>query len=503
MTAQRTYIAIDLKSFYASVECVERGLNPLTTNLVVADRSRTEKTICLAVSPSLKAYGIPGRARLFEVVQRLREVNDDRRRRSPDGRLTGKSYLDAELKADERLEVDYITAVPRMAYYIHYSARIYQIYARFIAPEDIHVYSVDEIFCDVTHYLKLYKLSAHDLAMRMVRAVLQETGITATAGIGTNLFLSKVAMDIVAKHIPADKDGVRIAELDEMSFRQKLWDHRPLTDFWRVGRGIARRLEGYGIFTMGDIARCSIDREWLLYKLFGVNAELLIDHAWGWEPCTIEAVKAYKPEFNSLSSGQVLQEAYTAKKVRVVAKEMADGMALDLVSKHLVAHQIVLSIGYDTESISDPAIRASYDGPIAVDHYGRTVPKHVHGSVSMEFPNSSSKMITKAVTDIFDRIVHPRLLVRRITVEAIHVVSEAEAERVSREPMQLDLFVDYTKQLGQLQQQKAALSKEHRMQQTLLSIKRKFGKNAILKGTNFEEGATARERNNQIGGHKA
>ncbi|MBM6991919.1 MAG: DNA methylase [Prevotella sp.] len=503
MTEQRTYIAIDLKSFYASVECVERGLDPLTTNLVVADASRTEKTICLAVSPSLKAYGIPGRARLFEVVQRLREVNGKRRRRAPRHVLTGKSISDTELRSNPELEVDYIAAVPRMAYYIYYSTRIYQVYLRFIAPEDIHAYSIDEIFCDATNYLKLYKVTPHELAMKMVRAVVRETGITATAGIGTNLFLSKVAMDIVAKHIPADSDGVRIAELDEMSYRRQLWDHRPLTSFWRVGQGIARKLESYGIFTMGQLARCSVDREWLLYKLFGVNAELLIDHAWGWEPCTIEAIKAYRPSTNSLSSGQVLQEPYTVEKARVVAKEMADSMALDLVDKHLVTDQIVLAIGYDCESLSNPAVRLLYDGPVVMDHYGRWVPKHVNGSARLEFLNSSSKLITDAVMSIFDRIVNPDLLIRRLTVVANHVVDEAEAERADREPIQLDLFTDSDKTIGERQQKKEALSKEHRMQKTLLDIKRKYGKNSILKGTDFEEGATARERNNQIGGHKA
>ncbi len=503
MSADRTYIAIDLKAFYASVECVERGLDPLSTNLVVADASRTEKTICLAVSPALKAYGIPGRPRLFEVIQRLNEVNQQRRWAAPGHQLTGKSVYDAELKANPQLEVDYIAAVPRMAYYIHYSTRIYQIYTRFIAPEDIHVYSVDEIFCDATHYLKLYKLSAHELAMKMVRAVLAETGITATAGIGTNLYLSKVAMDIVAKHMPADADGVRVAELDEMSYRRILWDHKPLTSFWRVGHGIARRLEQYGITTMGQLARCSIEREWLLYKLFGVNAELLIDHAWGWEPCTIEDVKAYRPAVNSLSSGQVLTEPYTAKKARVVAKEMADALALDLVDKHLVTDQVGLAVGYDRESLTNPAISVLYSGPVSVDHYGRRVPKHVNGATNLGFPNSSSKLITQAVMELFDRLVHPHLLVRRITLMANHVIDEATAERMGHAPVQLDLFTDYKESLRKLKKRKEALSKEHRMQQTLLNIKKKYGKNSILKGTDFEEGATARERNNQIGGHKA
>lgn len=503
MSKERTYLAIDLKSFYASVECVERGLNPLTTNLVVADNSRTEKTICLAVSPSLKAYGISGRARLFEVVQRVREVNEERRLYAPGYVLTGTSVFDAELKANPQLAVDYIVAVPRMAYYIDYSARIYQVYMKYVAPEDMHVYSVDEVFFDVTNYLKTYKMTAHELAMTMIRAVLKETGITATAGIGTNLYLAKVAMDIVAKHIPADSDGVRIAELDEMTYRKKLWDHRPLTSFWRVGKGTANRLAPYGIQTMGQIARCSIEREELLYKLFGVNAELLIDHAWGWEPCTIEAVKQYKPEVNSLSSGQVLHEPYTCKMARVVAKEMADIMALDLVDKQLVTDQLVLSIGYDTESLKNPTIRATYQGPITTDHYGRPVPKHAHGTANLDFYNSSSKLITEAVTALFDKIVNPNLLIRRLTLVANRVIDEQKAKKNSSEPVQLDMFTDYEALHQEEQERQEALDKEHRMQQTLLRIKRKFGKNAILKGIDFEEGATTRSRNSQIGGHKA
>ncbi|KXB40390.1 ImpB/MucB/SamB family protein [Bacteroidales bacterium KA00344] len=503
MTQQRTYIAIDLKSFYASVECVERGLDPLTTNLVVADESRTEKTICLAVSPSLKAYGISGRARLFEVVQRLREVNDERRQRVRSHVLTGKSASDPELKANPQLEVDYIVAMPRMAYYIEYSTRIFQIYMRYVAPEDMHVYSIDEVFFDVTNYLSLYKMSAHELAMTMVRAVLRETGITATAGIGTNLYLAKIAMDIVAKHMAADADGVRVAELDELSYRRQLWSHEPLTDFWRVGRGIAGRLEPYGIKTMGQIARCSIENEGLLYKLFGVNAELLIDHAWGWEPCTIEAIKAYKPEVNSLSSGQVLQEPYTFSKARVVAKEMADAMALDLVDKHLVTDQIVLTVGYDTQSLADPTISAKYDGPVTIDHYGRKVPKYAHGAARLGFHHASSKLITEVVTQIFDKIVNPNLLIRRLNLVADHVIDEDKARQQPKSPVQLDMFTDYEALRREKQKMRDNLVKERRMQKTLLDIKKKFGKNAILKGLDFEEGATARSRNDQIGGHKA
>lgn len=503
MSKQRIYIAIDLKSFYASVECVERGLDPMKTNLVVADMSRTEKTICLAVSPSLKAYGIGGRARLFEVMQRVNEVNIARRQKAQGYKLTGKSFLEPELQANTQLAVDYLVAVPRMAYYIEYSTRIYEIYMRYVAPEDMHVYSIDEVFCDVTNYLKSHKMTAYELARIMIRAVLQETGITATAGIGTNLYLCKVAMDIVAKNISADEDGVRIAELDEMAYRRQLWDYRPLTSFWRVGHGIARRLEQYGIYTMGQIARCSINNEALLYKLFGVNAELLIDHAWGWEPCTIEAVKAYRPETNSLSSGQVLQDAYDFRKARIVAKEMADAMALDLVDKCLVTNQVILTIGYDVESLTNPTIRATYHGPITTDYYGRQVPKHAHGTVNLAFYNSSSKIITDAVVNLFDSIIDTNLLVRRLNLVANNVISEAAAKAIDRVPVQLYMFADYEKIRQEEAERQVTLAREHKMQQTLLNIKKKFGKNAILKGTDFEEGATARSRNGQIGGHKA
>ncbi len=503
MTEQRVYIAIDLKSFYASVECVERGLDPLATNLVVADIDRTEKTICLAVSPSLKAYGISGRARLFEVVQRVQEVNYARRRHVAAHALAGKSYSDPEVKANDNLALDYIVAKPRMSFYIRYSARIYNVYLRYIAPEDIHVYSIDEIFFDATNYLKIHKLSAHQLAMKMVRAVLRETGITATAGIGTNLYLAKIAMDIVAKHKPADKDGVRIAELDEQSYRRLLWDHKPLTSFWRVGHGLAAKLESYGMYTMGQIARCSINNEELLYKLFGVNAELLIDHAWGWEPCTIEAIKSYRPKENSLCTGQVLQEPYTFKKARVVAKEMADSMALDLVDKHLVTDQIVVTVGYDIENLTNPSIQSTYNGPITTDGYGRRKPKSVHGSANLGFHNSSSKLITLAVIKIFDQIVSRNLLIRRMNVTANHVVSEDNAHRETHAPIQLNLFTNGESQRRQEAERRMTLSRERRMQQTLLNIKKKFGKNAILKGIDFEEGATTRERNIQIGGHRA
>ncbi len=497
----RTYIAIDLKSFYASVECVDRGLDPLTTNLVVADVSRTEKTICLAVSPSLKAYGIGGRARLFEVVQRVREVNESRKR-AAGWQMKGKSADDKELKAHPDLELDYIAAPPRMAHYMEVSTKVYETYLKYIAPEDIHAYSIDEVLMDVTAYLGSYKMTAHELAMKMIRDVLKTTGITATAGIGTNLYLCKVAMDIMAKKAPADKDGVRIAELDEMSYRRQLWDYKPLTKFWRVGRGIAEKLAPYGIDTMGKIARLSMQNEGLLYRLFGVNAELLIDHAWGWEPCTIEAVKAYRPESNSFSSGQVLQSAYDWKKARVVVQEMADQAALNLVSKRLVTDQIVLTIGYDRESLTNPDIRASYQGEITTDYYGRQVPKHAHGTENLKRQTASSMLITDATMTLFDRIINKDLLVRRLSLTVNHVVDEKSVEQDSL-PQQLDLFTDYEAQEQQQQAEQEALDKERRMQEAQLAIKKRFGKNAILKGLNFEEGATAKERNEQIGGHKA
>ena len=502
MEKPRTYIAIDLKSFYASVECVERHLDPLTTNLVVADTSRTEKTICLAVSPSLKAYGISGRARLFEVIQRLREVNNQRRLHSSGFRLTGKSTSDIELRQHPDWEVDYIAATPRMAYYIEYSTRIYKTYLKYIAPEDIYVYSIDEVFIDATQYLQSYKMTGHELARKMIADVLKTTGITATAGIGTNMYLCKIAMDIVAKHIPADKDGVRIAELDEMSYRRQLWDHRPLTSFWRVGKGIAQKLESYGIDTMGKIARCSLRNEELLYNLFGVNAELLIDHAWGWEPCTMEAVKAYRPETNSMSHGQVLQSAYDCKKARVVVQEMADAIALELVDKRLVTNQLVLTISYDSESLSDPQIRAKYHGPVTTDYYGRQAPKHAHGTANLERMTSSSRLITEAVMSLYDRIINPDLLVRRINLTTNNVVEESKASEHNT-PIQLELFTDYEELERKRNEEKAALEKERKMQEAVLSIKKRFGKNAILKGLNYEEGATAKDRNQQIGGHKA
>ena len=471
---QRTYIAIDLKSFYASVECVDRGLDPLTTNLVVADESRTEKTICLAVTPSLKAYGIGGRARLFEVYQKAQGV-------------------------------DFIIAKPRMAHYIDVSSKIYSIYLKYISAEDIHVYSIDEVFMDVTDYLSTYRMTAHQLALKMIRDVLSQTGITATAGIGTNMYLCKVAMDIMAKKMHADKDGVRIAELDEMSYRHQLWDYQPITKFWRVGSGIAHKLAIYGIDTMGKLARMSLQNEDLLYELFGVNAELLIDHAWGWEPCTIEAVKAYRPETNSFSSGQVLQEPYTFRKARVVIKEMAEGMALNLVQKRLVTDQLVLTVGYDAESLTRPDIRMKYHGPITTNYYGKPVPKHAHGTSSFKKPTSSSRLIMNAAAELFDRYVNPDLLIRRLNLTTNHVKDEAnlKSKQSTVNYEQLDLFIDYEALDRQKKTEKARLEKERRMQEAQLKIKQRFGKNAILRGLNFEEGATAKDRNKQIGGHKA
>ena len=478
MDKARTYIAIDLKSFYASVECAERGLDALTTNLVVADESRTDKTICLAVSPSLKAYGIPGRGRLFEVKQMVRQVNAERGRKA---RLTGKSWDDAAVQADPHLAVDFLVAVPRMALYMEVSAKIYEVYLKYVSSADIHVYSIDEVFIDATDYLPLYGLTAHELTRRMIQDVLDTTHITATAGIAPNLYLAKVAMDIEAKHSPADKDGVRIAELDETTYRHKYWTHRPLTDFWRVGRGIAARLEKNGMYTMGDVARCSLRSEEVLYRLFGVNAELLIDHAWGWEPCTMAAIKAYRPSANSLSSGQVLSAPYSFEKGRVIVREMTDALVLDLVEKKLVTDQMVLHIGYDMESLS-----TDYQGDVEADWYGRDVPKPAHGSVNLGRQTSSTTLIADAVMDLYDRIVDRRLSIRRVYVVANHVIDESKVEGV-----QLDLF-----------EEPVDTERERSRQEAILAIRRKFGKNAILTGIDFEEGATARERNNQIGGHR-
>ncbi len=501
---QKYYAAIDLKSFYASVECIQRGLDPMTTNLLVADASRTEKTICLAVSPSLKAYGIPGRPRLFEAVQQVSQANALRKMAAPGGQFRGKSWDAAELNRDPSLAIDYITAPPRMAMYMESSTKIYEIYLKYVAPEDMHVYSVDEVFLDITPYLKSSGLSPHDFVRQMVQDVMKTTGITAAAGIGTNLYLCKVAMDIVAKHVEADEDGVRIAQLDEMSYRRLLWDHRPLTDFWRVGPGYRRKLEKNGMFTMGDIARCSLGHpnefhnEDLLYKLFGVNAELLIDHAWGVEPCTIGDIKAYRPETNSLGSGQVLSCAYSAKKAKLVMREMTDLLVLDLVDKGLVTDQMVLTVGYDIDNLTDPERRKKYRGQVVTDHYGRKIPKSAHGTVNLSGHTSSTREIVEAVMALFDRIVEEELLVRRMNITACHVLREGEV-CAQAQAEQLDLFAP----LEDPAEKEEARQREKRRQKAVIAIKKKYGKNAILKGMNLEEGATAMDRNRQIGGHKA
>lgn len=508
MNKCKTYIAIDLKSFYASVECRERSRDPLTTNLVVADPSRTEKTICLAVSPSLKKYGLSGRARLFEVIQKVNAANNIRKLKAPNHVFSGSSDDSTELQKNPSLKIDYIIAPPRMARYMEYSTKIYNIYLKYIAPEDIHIYSIDEVFIDVTHYLSTYNMTARTLAMTMIQDILDTTGITATAGIGTNMYLCKIAMDIVAKHIEPDKNSVRIAELDEMSYRRLLWNHKPLTDFWRVGRGYSKKLEKIGLYTMGDIARCSIGKstdyynEELLYKLFGINAELLIDHAWGYEPCTMEDVKAYKPETNSISSGQVLHCPYEFDKARLVVKEMTDLMVLDLVDKGLVTNQIVLTIGYDIENITDKNRSQSYKGTVTTNYYGKKVPKPAHGTTNLPKQTSSTTLITNAVMELYDKIVNKKLPIRRINIVANKLVDEHSVKNANKYE-QLDLFTDYEILKKQREKENAESEREKRMQNTILDIKKKFGKNAILKGMNLQEGATAKDRNNQIGGHKA
>ena len=509
MADSRQFIAIDLKSYYASVEAAERGFDPLDVNLVVADESRTDKTICLAVSPALKAHGISGRARLFEARQRIREVNRERRKHAPGGVFRGKSVFASELERDPSLELDCVIATPRMRYYMEYSRSIVEIYLRHVSPDDLLVYSIDEVFIDATRYLGRGEKTAHEFAMQLIHEVLRETRITATAGIGTNMYLAKIAMDIVAKHMPADADGVRIAELDERRYREQLWCHRPLTDFWRVGRGIARKLENNGLYTMGDVARCSVGpadslyNEELLYRLFGVNAELLIDHAWGWEPTEIADCRAYVPESQSLSSGQVLTRPYSFDEGRIVVQEMADGLSMELVRKGLLTDQVVLNAGYDVENLSDPVRSGKYKGPIVADWYGRQVPKGVHGSQNLGRQTSSTSRIVQAVRDIYDRIVDRDLLVRRFSIAVMHLVPESAAEAAEAEPVQLDLFTDYEALEREKQAEEAALEKERSMQKALLDIKDKYGKNAIVKGLNMRRGATAMERNRQVGGHKA
>lgn len=502
--SNKIYLCIDLKSFYASVECVERNLDPLKTNLVVADSSRTEKTICLAVTPSLKEYGVSGRARLFEVVQKVEEVNRGRRGKLPQKEFTGKSYNADELEADDFLELDYIIAPPRMAHYIEYSTRIYNVYLKYISADDILVYSIDEVFIDITNYLNTYKMTAYELAMTIIRDVLKTTGITATAGIGTNMYLAKIAMDITAKKMAPDKDGVRIAQLNEMAYRQQLWEHKPLTDFWRVGKGYTKRLEDNFMFCMGDVARSSTTPygRKLLKKLFGINAKMLIDHAWGYEPCTIKEAKAYTPENKSISSGQVLHEPYTFEKARIVVWEMLELLSLDLVDKRLLTNQVVLTIGYDIENLINPEINNYYKGEIKIDSYGRKVPKNAHGTVNIGRQTSSTKLICDAVLKLYDEIVDEKLLIRRITISLNNLVHENSVEdKIGYE--QLDLFTDYNELSKKRKQEKEELEKERKIQETMLKIKHKYGKNAVVKGTNLREGATSIKRNEQIGGHKA
>lgn len=497
----KTYMCIDLKSFYASVECRERNLDPLDTNLVVADEERTDKTICLAVSPSLKSYGISGRARLFEAKQKVREENYQRKKDNHYKPFIGKSYINSELIKDNSLELDFIKAVPRMKLYMKYSTNIYNIYLKYIAPEDILVYSIDEVFCDITNYLKFYKMTAEELVMKMIEDVYNTTGITATAGIGTNMFLAKVAMDITAKKMLPNEFGVRIATLDERKFKEQLWNHKPLTDFWRIGKGYAKKLEDNKMYTMGDVARMSINNEDLLFKLFGVNAEFLIDHAWGYEPCTIEQAKSYKPTSNSISSGQVLHCPYDYKKTKLIVKEMVDNLVLDLVEKKLKASQFVLTIGYDIDNLTNPKISKLYNGEITTDMYGRKIPKHAHGTINIDHKTSSTTIIMNEVLKLYDRITNPILLVRRINLVASNVVSEDKVENKPQR-QQLDLFTNYQEQ-DELNKKQIEREKEDaKIQKTILDLKRRYGKNAILKGMNLEEGATAIERNREVGGHK-
>ncbi len=501
---QRTYLCIDLKSFYASVECMERGLDPMRTNLVVADESRTEKTICLAVSPSLKSYGLSGRSRLFEVVQRIRDVNRSRRKKAPNGSFSGASFDFSDLSTNPALAVDYIVAPPRMAFYMAYSTRIYNVYLKYIAPEDIHVYSIDEVFMDITQYLETYHMTAQELAMTIIHDVLKTTGITATAGIGTNLYLAKIAMDIMAKKMKADQNGVRIAFLDEMTYRRELWSHRPLTDFWRVGKGYAKKLQSVGLYTMGDVARYAMtpQGEDKLYRLFGINAELLIDHSWGYESCQMTDIKSYKPMNKSLCSGQVLSEPYDCDKAKLVVREMTELLALDLIEKGLVTNQLVLTVGYDVENLTNSNLRGIYQGEVMTDHYGRKVPKHAHGTENLGGYTSSAVLMTQAVMRLFDRVIDKKLLVRRFQLSANHLLPENDVKGETFTE-QLDFFTDYSARSLEEERKINDLLRERKLQEAVLELKQKYGKNAVLKGTNLQEGATARERNRQIGGHKA
>ena len=502
MEKKRTYIAIDLKSFYASVECVERGLNPLTTNLLVADVSKTEKTICLAVTPSLKAYGISGRARLFEAVQQVKMANAQRKAKLKGKDFTGSSCNADELKANPSLSVDYIAAPPRMALYRECSAKIVAIYLKYVSIDDLYAYSIDEVFIDATDYLDIYKMNAHDFARMLIQDVLASSGVTATAGIAENMYLCKVALDITAKHIQPDKDGVRIAELDMMTYRRTLWTHKPLTDFWMIGSGIAKRLNRIGLFTMGDVARCSLQNEDCLYREFGKNAQYIIDQAWGWESVTIADIKAYKPRSTSISSGQVLTRPYAFDETRIIVREMSESLVLGLVEKGLVTDQIVLQIGYDIDNLKDPKRREEYSGTIEIDRYGREIPKHARGTANMGKHTSSTRLVTEKTLELFDRITDPKLLVRRLNITANHIVAEGEVVKDSA-PQQLSLFDDPNELEIRQAQEDAAEEKERKIQKAMIHIKERFGANAILKGTNFQEGATARERNQTIGGHKA
>ncbi len=503
---ERTYLCIDLKSFYASVECIDRGLNPLTTHLVVADPARTEKTICLAVSPALKKYGFPGRLRLFEALQLVEKINKERQTRMAGIQFAGESSDELQLKTHPELSLCFLTAPPRMARYMSVSTKIYSIYLKYVAPEDIHVYSIDEVFIDITHYLGSIELEPRAFAKQIIQDVYSQTGITAAAGMGSNMYLAKVAMDIEAKHTAPDRDGIRIAQLDEMSYRRKLWSHRPLTDFWRVGHGYAKKLEKYGIMTMGDVARCSLGQpsdfynEDLLYKLFGVNAELLIDHAWGWEPCTIADIKAYRPESSSTGAGQVLPAPYEFEKARLIVREMTDQLVLELVDKGLVTDQIVLTVGYDRENLSDPQRKMQYTGEVTADLYGRRIPKHAHGTAKLGKKTASTKLITNAMVQLYDRIVDPNLLIRRLNVTAVHVIS-VTSDQQSAQHEQLDLFEALT--AAEQSVERSAEEREKRIQLAVLGIRKRYGKNAILKGMSLQDGATAKDRNSQIGGHKA
>lgn len=501
---RRQYVAIDAKAFFASVECRERNLDPLNTNLVVADESRTEKTICLAVTPSLKAYGISGRARLFEVTQKVKEINAIRKKNCPNHMFNGKSYLDDELKVNNTLELDYIVAPPRMALYIDYSTKIHEVYLKYVAPEDIITYSIDEVFIDLTSYLNTYHMTAHELTMTMIKDVLATTGITATAGIGTNLYLAKIAMDITAKKMRPDKDGVRIAELDEMSYRKELWEHKPLTDFWRVGKGYSKKLEDNHMFTMGDIARTSTTSygRKTLKKLFGINSKMLVDHAWGYEPTTIEEAKAYTPEAKSMSTGQVLKEPYTFEKARIIVWEMLELLSLDLVEKRLVTNQIVMTIGYDIENLTNPEIAKHYKGEIKTDHYGRKIPKHAHGTANLDRQTSSTRLISEATLKLYDKIVDDKMLIRRVTLSANNLVLESSVEDKPQYE-QIDLFTDYEALTAKREKEEKELQKERKIQEAMIDIKQRYGKNAIIKGTNLQDSATSIERNRQIGGHKA